>query len=246
MLFILQWFREVIKIERLDKIISNNCCISRSDARRLIKIGKVFVNSQRAKAFDTKVGETDKIEVDGKEISVLDEVYIIMNKPKGVVCDDKSTAPYVIDILPSKLKRKGLFCVGRLDKDTTGLLLITNNGEFAHSVISPKKHIEKAYRATLDEAVCEEDIKLIEKGITLKDGTSLMPARVKIISEDKTVVDIYIKEGKYHQIKRMAGAVGNSVVELKRHKIGNLNLPKDLCEGEAVLIDRETAFSALC
>lgn len=236
----------MIKIERLDKIISNNCCISRSDARRLIKIGKVFVNSQRAKAFDTKVCETDKIEVDGKEISVLDEVYIIMNKPKGVVCDDKSTAPYVIDILPNELKRKDLFCVGRLDKDTTGLLIITNNGEFAHSVISPKKHIEKVYRATLSQPISPDDIELLKKGLTLKDGTVLLPARVETVSEDKTIVDIFIKEGKYHQIKRMAGAVGNKVIELKRYKIGNLELPNNLAEGSAVLTDSQTAFSALC
>lgn len=235
----------MIKIERLDKIISNNCCISRSDARRLIKIGKVFVNSEKAKSFDRKVGETDKIEVDGKEISVLKDVYIIINKPKGVVCDDKSSAPYIVDILPEGLKRQDLFCVGRLDKDTTGLLIITNDGEFAHSIISPKKHIEKTYRAELAEAISEEDIKRLEKGITLKDDTALLPAKIEVINEERTVVDICIKEGKYHQIKRMAGAIDNKVVELKRYKIGGLVLPDNLYQGEAVLTDRQYLFSTI-
>ena len=232
-------------MERLDKVISNLTCISRSDARRLIKIGKVFVDGERVKAFDTKVDETREIVVNGEKVEFAKEIYILMNKSTGVVCDDKSSAPYAVDVLPDALKRKDLFCVGRLDKDTTGLLLITNDGEFSHKVISPKSNVEKCYRATLSEPMSDEGISQIAKGLTLKDGTELMPAKVEVVGEDRTTVDFFVMEGKYHQIKRMAGAVGNKVETLHRKRIGNLNLPDDLEIGQAVKIDKKTAFLAL-
>lgn len=229
-------------MERLDKVISNLMCVSRSDARRLIKIGKVFVDGVRAKAFDTKVSEKNEIVVDGEKLNFSKEIYILMNKSQGVVCDDKSSAPYAVSVLPESLKRKDLFCVGRLDKDTTGLLLITNNGDFAHKVISPKSNVEKCYRATLSDPINEESIKQIEKGLTLSDGTELLPAKIQVVSDDKKTVDFIIKEGKYHQIKRMAGAIGNKVESLHRLKIGKLELPENLCIGQAVEIDEKTAF----
>lgn len=228
-------------MERLDKVISNLMCVSRSDARRLIKIGKVLVDGVRAKAFDTKVDEKDDIVVDGKKINFSKEIYILMNKSQGIVCDDKSSAPYAVSVLPDDLKRKDLFCVGRLDKDTTGLLLITNDGEFAHKVISPKSNIEKCYRATLAQGISDEDISKIEEGLTLSDGTKLMPAKVEIVEDDKRTVDFIIKEGKYHQIKRMAGAVDNKIESLHRLRIGGLQMPENLCVGQAVEIDKHIA-----
>lgn len=217
-------------------------CISRSDARRLIKIGKVFVNGEKAKAFDTKISEADEIMADGKKIELAKTVYIIMNKQAGVVCDDKSSAPYAPDTLPDNLKRKDLFCVGRLDKDTTGLLLITNDGEYAHSVISPKKHIEKRYRATLENAVSKSDIEQAEKGIVLKDSTNLLPSKIIPVTPDKKTVDFIVIEGKYHQIKRMAGALDNKILSLHRYKIGELELPENLFFGEAKRVEKEQAF----
>jgi len=228
-------------MERLDKVISNLTCISRSDSRRLIKIGKVYVDGERVKAFDTKVSEKNEIIVDGEKLNFSTEVYILMNKARGVVCDDKGNFPYAVSVLPDTLKRKDLFCVGRLDKDTTGLLIITNDGEFSHKVISPKSNVEKCYRATLSEAISDEDIKQIENGLTLADGTKLLPAKVEIVTDDKKTVDFIIKEGKYHQIKRMAGAIGNKVESLHRLSIGNLNLPSNLQVGQAVEIDKENA-----
>lgn len=228
-------------MERLDKVISNLMCISRTDSRRLIKIGKVYVDGVRIKAFNTKVDEKNEIIVDGKKLSFSKEVYIIMNKEQGVVCDDKGNFPYAVSVLPDELKRKDLFCVGRLDKDTTGLLLITNDGEFAHKVISPKLGVEKCYRATLAEPINDKDIIKIENGLTLLDGTELLPAKVKIVSDDKQTVDFVVKEGKYHQIKRMAGAVGNKVETLHRLRIGELKLPENLCVGQAAEIDKITA-----
>lgn len=233
-------------MERLDKVISNQMCISRSDARRLIKIGKVFVNGDRAKAFDTKVNENSVIIVNGQSLKYSKKVYIMMNKAQGVVCDDKGKFPYAPDTLPDYLKRKDLFCVGRLDKDTTGLLLITNDGDFAHNVISPKKHIEKCYRAKLSEPITDKDILLVKSGMTLSDGTSLLPSAIKTVSDDRKTVDFIICEGKYHQIKRMAGAMGNKVEMLHRKRIGKLSLDTSLKSGEAMEISKETAFEVFC
>ena len=241
-MYIYNSFEELVTIERLDKTISNIMCISRSDARRLIKIGKVFVNGEKMKAFDTKISESDEIVVDGEKLSLEKNVYIIMNKAAGVVCDDKSSAPYAIETLPKELKRKDLFCVGRLDKDTTGLLLITNDGEFSHSVISPKKHIEKRYRATLQNPITENDIAKAKQGITLKDGTKLLPSEIFAVTADNKTVDFVIFEGKYHQIKRMAGALDNKILSLHRYQIGELVLPKDLDFGEAKKVEKEQAF----
>ncbi|MGN0174434.1 MAG: pseudouridine synthase [Acutalibacteraceae bacterium] len=225
--------------ERIDKVISKIMCVSRSDARRLIKIGKVFLEGERVKAFDTKVDESSDIVVNGKPITYSEKVYIMMNKPQGVVCDDKDAAPYAPSILDEELRRKDLFCVGRLDKDTTGLLIITNDGDFAHKVISPKKHIKKRYRVTLAHALTDENIKTAEKGITLSDGTELLPARIENLSADRKEADFIIEEGKYHQIKRMAGALENKVINLKRISIGSLSLDEDLAEGKAKKLTRK-------
>lgn len=232
-------------MERLDKVISNLMCVSRSDSRRLIKIGKVYVDGVRIKAFDTKVDEKNEIVVDGEKLNFSTEVYIIMNKSQGVVCDDKGNFPYAVDVLPDALKRKDLFCVGRLDKDTTGLLIITNDGEFSHKVISPKSNVEKRYRAVLADPIDEGGISKIENGLTLADDTKLLPARVEASSDDKRTVDFIVKEGKYHQIKRMAGAIDNKVEKLHRLSIGKLCLPENLEVGQAQIIDKNLAFMAL-
>ncbi len=228
-------------MERIDKVISNQMCVSRSDARRLIKIGKVILNGERVKAFDTKVDENSDIIVNGQPLRFADKVYIMMNKAQGVVCDDKGKFPYAPDVLPDELKRKDLFCVGRLDKDTTGLLLITNDGDFAHKVITPKKHIEKSYLATLAESITDENIKLAEKGMTLADGTELMSAKIEVVTDDRKTVRFIIKEGKYHQIKRMAGAFENKIETLHRERIGALSLDEELEIGQAQVISASIA-----
>ena len=227
-------------MERLDKVVSNLTCISRTDARRLIKIGKVLVDGVRAKSFSQKVDENSQISVDGKSICTQRHVYIMLNKSQGFVCDDKGESPYVLEQLPDTLRRKDLFCVGRLDKDTTGLLLITNDGEFSHKVISPKSNIFKRYCAVLEKPIRESDIKRIKEGITLADGTRLLPAMVEIISEDGCTVDFVIQEGKYHQIKRMAGACENKVLSLHRKSIGALTLGSLEC-GQATVLEKATA-----
>lgn len=227
-------------MDRIDKIVSAKMCISRADSRKLIKIGKVLLNGQRIKSINAKADETDEITVNGEKIIYQKKLYIMMNKPQGVVCDDKDNSPYAPNVLDEALRQKDLFCVGRLDKDTTGLLIITNDGDFSHKVISPKKNITKRYLATLDKPIDDKAIAKAKSGMTLKDGTRLLPAKINIISEDRKTVEFCISEGKYHQIKRMAGAFDNKILDLKRISIGNLFLDTSLSPGDArILSDNE-------
>ena len=181
--------------------------------------------------FDT---QKDKVCLDGEELSLKKHIYIMLNKPQGVVsASDSYTDETVVDLVPDELYRKGLFPAGRLDKDTTGFVLITDDGEFAHRILSPKNHIFKTYLARLQHSLTESDIKLIESGITLADGTTLKEAKLEIVEEGESpLVKIMICEGKYHQVKRMFAAAGNKVVELHRSKMGELELDDTLKAGE--------------
>ena len=156
-------------------------------------------------------------------------IYLILNKPKGYISasEDRSQKT-VLDLIPEKYFRKGLFPAGRLDKDTTGMMIITDDGEFAHNILSPKKHIKKTYRVTIDIDIDENMIKQFEKGIVLKDHICC-PAIIEV--QDTHTAFVTITEGKYHQIKRMFGCFGAKVLELHRITMGNLNLPADISEG---------------
>ncbi len=226
-------------MDRLDKLISKNLNLTRSKAKSLIKGGSVFVNSRPAKSGDLKVSEADSITVDGREINARQFVYIMLNKPEGVVSasEDKSEKT-VLDLLPAEMRRRGLFPAGRLDKNTTGFILITDDGEFAHSILSPKKHIDKTYIAVLDKPFDEALIKEFESGITL-DGEALLPARLSAVDGDFTKAEIVIRQGIYHQIKRMFKKYGITVLELKRTKMGSLPLDESLKAGEARYITGE-------
>lgn len=218
-------------MERLDKIISNQLNISRSIARRDIRMGKVSVNgvTVRDPGLRFKPQCTDIVYC-GQRVIYKKYLYIVMNKPKGVLCatEDK-TRNTVIDLVPENLRRAQLAPVGRLDRDTTGLLLITDDGDFAHEIISPKKNITKIYRVTLDGVPDATVTEAFAHGVTLADGTKCRPAVLRII--DGCEVEIEICEGKYHQIKRMFGTVGLGVNELRRTALGGLHLPGDLEEG---------------
>ncbi len=229
-----------MKVIRLDKYVSVACGISRNDAKDKIRKGLVMVNSSVVKAIDKKVSEDDLIEVDGSSVSYKEFVYLILNKPSGIIsASNDKRAKTVIDLVPKKFKHYDLFPVGRLDKDTTGLLLITNDGDFAHKVISPKSNIEKLYRVTLDDVLKDEHVKAFTNGIILADKTKCLPANLKIIGEREALV--IIMEGKYHQIKRMFGTLNLGVVTLRRLSIGKLTLPDDLKEGDC----RELSASEL-
>lgn len=222
-------------MERLDKLLASQGTLSRKDVKEIIKKGRVEVNSVVVKKGDMKIDrEVDKVSLDGEALCLKKHIYIMMNKPQGVIsASDGKNEQTVVDLVPDGLFRKGLFPAGRLDKDTTGFVLITNDGDFAHRILSPKNHIFKTYEATLEHSLSEKDIKMLEKGITLADGTSLKEARVEVLRDDKTpLVQIQICEGKYHQVKRMFAAAGNKVIELHRSEMGNLKLDCTLKPGE--------------
>lgn len=217
---------------RLDKILSTQLNISRTDAKQMIKKGRVSVNGIPAKSGDVKVADADIVAVDGNEISYSRFVYIMMNKPKGVIsASDGKGEKTVVDLVPSDMQRRGLFPAGRLDKDTTGFVLLTDDGEFAHSILAPSRHIDKTYVVTLDKPVTPEAVADFRSGMEL-NGERLLQADAEIISEDATVCRVVLRQGLYHQIKRMFKKHGLTVVELKRVKMGNLPLDDSLLPGE--------------
>lgn len=226
-------------LQRLDKMIASQGKYSRREVQELIKGGKVKVNGiivrdRGAKSDDEK----DTVTVNGEPLDFQKFVYIMLNKPKSVVSatNDKNEKT-VIDLVPKEYKRRNLFPAGRLDITTTGFVLITDDGDFAHRILSPKNHIEKTYEARLAEKVTDEQIKKVSEGIVLKDGTKCLPAKVTVIEDgDEPLVEIKICEGKYHQIKRMFAAAGNGVIGLKRTQMGGLMLDPSLKEGECRLL----------
>lgn len=235
-------------LERLDKYISSQTALSRSEARTAIRRGKITVNGVVVRNIDQKINtDLDSVELFGENVDYNKFLYIVMNKPQGVLSasrDAKQTT--VLDILPENLRRRGLATVGRLDKDTTGLLLITDDGEFSHKLMSPKKQVYKVYEALLDGEVTDEIVNKFKEGVVLADGTKCLPADIERTGE--RLCQIRICEGKYHQVKRMLGTVGLGVVNLKRISIASLSLPEDLKEGQARLLtnqEKELVISGL-
>lgn len=227
-------------MERTDKIVATALQISRKDALALIKKGRISANGKIIKDAKTKLDENSaELFFDDKRIYYNKYVYIMMNKPKGVISASNSKdEKTVIDILPDDMKRKNLFPTGRLDKDTTGFLLITDDGELAHSILSPKKHIPKTYIAKLDKPFDENIIKEFEKGIEFKDEKCL-PAKLEAVGGDFKVAKVVIKQGMYHQVKRMFSHFKITVLELKRIKMGALCLDENLKEGECKYLAKE-------
>lgn len=228
---------------RLDKFISSQLNISRKDARAAILRGRAAVDGATVRAADFKIDENaDSVTFDGQALSYKKHIYIIMNKPRGVLsASDDKRQPTVIDIIPEKLRRNGLFPVGRLDKDTTGLLIITDDGDFAHRVLSPKKEIFKTYIAVLDGEITPDMPEKFLNGIVLADGTKCRRAFLRRV--DKNTAEIKICEGKFHQIKRMFGTVGLGVNALERTAVGNFYLPEDLPQGACSETDSEALES---
>lgn len=234
-----------MKKQRLDKFISNQLIISRSIVRTSIQKGKATVNGQIVRDAGTLIdAECDIITYNGDTIGYKEYIYILMNKPQGVLSasNDRSRQT-VVDLVPEHLKRVALAPVGRLDKDTTGLLLITDDGVFSHNCISPKKAIPKSYIATLDGDINDDMINKFKQGVALADGTLCKSAKLERVAQN--IARIIITEGKYHQIKRMFGTVGLGVNELHRESIGNLTLPESLKEGECIEITKQQLESSI-
>lgn len=230
-------------MERLDKVLSNLGYGSRKEIKSLVKRGEVEVNGEIAKSNDIKVDpNNDEIKVNGEKVNYRKYIYIMMNKPQGVVSATfDNYDETVIDLLEPEHAAFNPFPVGRLDKDTEGLLLITNDGELNHKLTSPKWHVNKVYYAQINKPVDENDVEAFKKGIVIDDGYKCLPAKLEIITSDENGSEIYvtIQEGKFHQVKRMFEARGKSVLYLKRIKMGNLELDDNLEEGQYRELSKE-------
>ncbi len=218
--------------ERLDKILASQGLGSRKEVGQWIRRGLVQVNGEVVRRPEQKADpETDAVCLEGKPVTVKKHLYLMMNKPAGVLSAARDPrTPTVVDLLPEPLRRRGLFPAGRLDKDTTGLLLLTDDGDWVHRVISPKSHVYKLYEAVLDAPAEEADAEAFAKGIPLKDFTCL-PARLHLPQEGNTA-RVEVCEGKFHQVKRMFAARGKTVLQLRRLRVGGLWLDPSLKPGE--------------
>lgn len=222
---------------RLDKYLADMGLGTRTEVKRDIKKGRISVNGEIVKSPEYKIDiQTDVVLADGKEIAYEELVYYMLNKPQGVVSATEDRRDKTVLDLISEKKRKDLFPVGRLDKDTEGLLLITNDGELAHNLLSPKKHVDKKYFVRLRDALSEEDKKHLEEGVDIGEDKLTLPSHVFVLNEKRDKAEIVIREGKFHQIKRMFHAVGNEVVFLKRLSMGSLTLDEALLTGEYRLL----------
>ena len=219
-------------MERIDKIIGNQTEFSRKDIKKLVLQKRVRLNGELLLKTDKKIEpEKDVISIDGKEINITKNVYLILNKPAGYIsATEDRNQKTVLDLIEEKYSHRELFPAGRLDKDTTGMMIITDDGQFAHNILAPKKHISKTYEVEIDIPVTEEMIKSFESGINLNDGVC-KTAKLEITGTYSAIV--ILTEGRYHQIKRMFGCFGAKVVKLHRIAMGNLELPKDLEEGKS-------------
>ena len=220
---------------RLDKFISTTTILSRAEAKKRIKKG-ILINNVLVKSSDYKVDEfNDQVIIDGVRLVYQKFIYIMMNKPKDTVsATEDAIEKTVVDILNEEDRIQKVFPVGRLDKDTEGLMLLTNDGDLAHRLISPKKNVEKKYYVEVNGELKNEHLEVVKKGVILEDGYRCKPARLEILesSEASSKANIYITEGKFHQVKRMMKSLGVTVTYLKRLSIGNLSLDKNLKLGE--------------
>lgn len=222
---------------RIDKLLCTAVGCTRTEAKKLLSSGAVTVDGKTVKSGSDKADpELQAVCIDGKPISYSEHSYIIMNKPLGVVSatEDRESRT-VIDILPKELLRKGLFPAGRLDKYTEGMMIITDDGAFAHNILAPKKHLPKIYEFTLDAPILSQElVNKFKKGIYLGGGEYSSPAALKIFSSTQGKVMIF--EGIYHQVRRMFDQNGGKVVLLKRTQIGGFSLPNNLSSGSSRLL----------
>lgn len=227
---------------RLDKFLKDQGIASRSELKDIIKKGMVQVNQETVKDPGAHIDTEKDIVMLGDEPVVYREfVYYMLNKPKGVItATEDRKMETVLDLLPERIRRRDVFPVGRLDRDTEGLLIITNDGDFAHNLLSPKKHIKKLYEAVLDVYPGKGAIKAFEDGVVLDDGYKAMPAVLEFLpTHGEVIARVEVYEGKFHQVKRMFKAVGANVLALKRLRMGEVWLDESLKPGEYRELTRE-------
>lgn len=217
--------------ERLDKRLANTGKWSRKEARELIRAGRAAVDGAVCRAPEARVEETAPVTVDGTPIGSQGPVYLMLNKPAGVVSStDEPGAVTVLDLLGEDYQGMGLFPAGRLDKDTEGLLLLTNDGPLAHRLLSPRHHVDKVYYLEVDGVLDGGDVEAVRTGITLADGYTCLPGELEPLPGGRSA-RITIHEGKYHQVKRMLAARGKPVTYLRREAFGPLVLDQNLSKG---------------
>ena len=232
---------------RLDKLLSHLNCGSRKEVQSFIRAGRVAVNGTAERDPAAKVDpDADRVSLDGREQTYRAQRYYMLNKPAGVITASRDERHgTVLELFPESLRR-GLFAVGRLDKDTEGLLLITNDGALSHRLLSPKSHVSKVYEAVIDGKVTEEDRQAFAKGLDIGDDKPTLPAELTILETTEKEPGIFesriritICEGRFHQIKRMFEKVGKTVIYLKRLSMGSLELDPGLPKGSARLLTQE-------
>ena len=224
---------ELIMKIRLDKYLADMSIGTRSEVKKLISKGSVAVNGVKVKKPETKIDtDVDSVTCQGTNVSYAEFEYYMLNKPQGVIsATEDINQSTVLDLIDSK--RKDLFPVGRLDKDTEGLLLITNDGHLCHSLLAPGKHVDKVYYARIEGRVTNEDVEAFKSGLDIGDDKPALPGYLKILkSDDISEIELTIHEGRFHQVKRMFKAVDKEVIFLKRLSMGNLKLDPDLKPGE--------------
>ena len=219
-------------MERLDKLLASTGRWSRKEVKELVRQGRVTARGQSVLKPEEKFELNDDIRVDGQPVCCRKFTYLMMNKPGGLLSatEDKRQRT-VLDLLPEQYQRQGLFPVGRLDKDTEGLLLLTNDGELAHRLLAPKSHVDKVYLARVDGHVDEEDVQAFRQGLTLDDGLECMPAGLESLGDGSSCL-VTLREGKFHQVKRMLAHRGKPVEYLKRLSMGSIRLDETLAEGQ--------------
>lgn len=220
--------------ERLDKLLASTGRWSRSEAKRLVREGRVRASGQVAASAEEKYdAETAAIAVNGEPVRLRRYAYVMLHKPAGVLsATEDGRGKTVLDLLPEAYQKRGLFPVGRLDKDTEGLLLLTDDGQLAHDLLSPKKHVDKLYYARVEGELDDGDRAAFAEGMTLGDGLRCLPAEMEIVSAGaESEARVTVREGKFHQIKRMFAARGKPVLYLKRIAMGPLKLDEALAPG---------------
>ena len=229
---------------RLDKFLVACAVGSRTEVKNLLKAGRVTVNGKKEKSAKLQINEeTDEICFDGQKLDYEEFVYYMMNKPQGVIsATEDPKHKTVLDLMDDYARVKEVFPVGRLDIDTHGLLLLTNDGKLAHALLSPKRHVDKTYLARINGVMTDADVETFAQGVPLKDFTC-QPAKLELVSidreKDQSLVRVTIAEGKFHQVKRMVAYCGKEVVDLQRLTMGTLTLDEELKRGEWRRLSKE-------
>lgn len=240
-----------MKEERLDKILCGTGCFSRTEARNAVRSGLVSVDGAVVRDPGAKADREAVITVRGERLDTAEFVYYMLNKPAGYVSGSAPEGAYppVTDLLPDDLRRRGLFCAGRLDADATGLLLLTDDGAYAHRVTAPRSDIPKTYRVRVDGPLTAADAEALAAGVTLRGGTEYRPAELRIDPDDASLALVTVTEGKYHEVKNLMASRERHVRTLERLSIGSLMLDAGLRPGEGRRLsseEKDRVFISIC